>query len=213
MEIKKTEKTIEVASAYTPELPSKAKKIGGKWNARSRRWVFDIRDEERVAELYQSVYGTWGNEDATLSDAVIVRMRANKDLYLNEGGFFVGGYMVVSLPRETYKRHGYGNEGDVTVCNILYHAGVTLGKGVTLVEGDFIPKGRPIFGIKTPEGTTIEIKDIPMTVIAANNDKLSKDWLVEIVSDLDNAALQAEKKRLLTRIAEIDTLLGQCKAA
>jgi hypothetical protein len=46
---------IKITSDYHPELPERAKLLGGKWAG--GQWVFDIRDRDRVAELYRDIYG------------------------------------------------------------------------------------------------------------------------------------------------------------
>ncbi len=50
----------KVVTPYNPSFPTRAKKLGGRWQGGA--WVFDARDEERVRDLCRDIYGTDGQD-------------------------------------------------------------------------------------------------------------------------------------------------------
>ena len=57
---------IAVSSPYHPNFLSRARSLGGIWNAARRVWVFDSADHDRVRLLCREIYGT----DGTFPNAV-----------------------------------------------------------------------------------------------------------------------------------------------
>jgi len=45
---------------YAAEFAGEARKIGGRWNAADKVWIFDPRDESNVRELCRVLFGTSG---------------------------------------------------------------------------------------------------------------------------------------------------------
>lgn len=176
---------LHVASPYHPDFPSRAKKLGGRWDGARKVWTFDARDLERVAELCRDVFGTDGREPD--GPAVTLRVTFPKADDTYEKACFVAGRQVA----RAYDRDG----------------GATLGEGVITLEGGFGSAGsrkNPTLCVKA--GTVIEVRDVPAGA------KLEADLggEVEIIdrAAVDRGALEAERARLVARLAEIDALLG-----
>jgi hypothetical protein len=190
MKIHRSEKNICVESPYNPDLPSQAKKLGGKWNPSEKCWSFDIRDEQRVAEMYVGIYGEWDSADQPAADMVTARVTVCKDgLSVYHGGLFFGGRQVA---RATGR-----------------DSGAKLATGVILLSGDFT-SGGSVKNWRTlaDGGTVFEIRDIPLSKV--DEERHNSDWAsVEVLGDIDKAALVAEKERLEARISEINAILAQ----
>ena len=48
---------IAVSSPYHPDFPSRARGLGGSWDALRHVWLFDLGDHDRVASLCREIYG------------------------------------------------------------------------------------------------------------------------------------------------------------
>lgn len=177
-----------VVSPYEPALPKAAKELGGKWNGAA--WVFDARLAEDVASLYRSVYGEWPGD---VQDYVTIRATALIDTYEDKGGIFLFGRCLA---------RAYGRD-----------SGARLGEGVILREGRFASGGSmKNWTTKVLAGTVVEVMDVPRQSVDAG-DYDPDIWKVEILEQaaptIDREALEAEKERLLARIAQIDELLAE----
>ena len=118
MNVIRTDSVLLVESHFNPKLPARAKKLGGRWDPDSKAWVFDPRDENRVAELYQSIYGYWDTEGEPPSDAVTVQITANYEISkLRTGIFFLGRLIAMASGRDSGAGLGPGiilDNGSVT---------------------------------------------------------------------------------------------------
>jgi hypothetical protein len=170
---------VIVATPYNPRFPAAARNLGGRWEAAQLRWTFDIRDEQAVRNLLLSIYGT----DGTPTPTVTARRSWQSGESL-PGEIWIAGRLVLSRP----ERDG----------------SVRLGQGVVLVSGGFRTSGGsaryPQIG-PLPQDVTIEIRDIPAS-LAADDDEL-----VIIDNQADRrAAIENQIARLQ---AEIDSLQAQ----
>lgn len=184
--IKKTEDGKLLAySPYNPNLPPKAKQLGGRWNGEC--WTFDSRDEERVKELYVNIYGTDG--EIASGDLITVKAEFKEKEAELHGGIFVGGRLLATA---------FGRD-----------SGVKLGSGIIILEGNFY-SGGSMKNWKTivSEGTVFEIRDIPRTKISEieNDDRLIN---VTVIEPENKDSLIKEKEKLLQRISEIDAVLNK----
>lgn len=162
---------------YNPGLPAKARLIGGRWDAGTKAWGFDARDEQRVRALAQSIYGTDGADD--LDDVVTVRIPGDYG-------------------------HPSGRAGrTITVCGRIVaerrarDEAVHLAPGVVLVAGDFDPSGgsarKPAIG---SNDAVLEVRDIPRSAALAAG--------LTPVGEECREALLSERARLELRLAEIE---------
>jgi hypothetical protein len=135
----KEARRVYLASPYHPDMPSRAKQIGGKWEGTSKRWRFDERDELRVRELAVEIFGTDGDDGAEL---VTLRVKID-DLARGQRVLFIAG-------REVAKR---------------FHRDIDpqLGDGVIVVEGGFDDRGGSMkYPLLDPQPfTVLEVRDVP----------------------------------------------------
>lgn len=133
---------VELVAPYHPALGPKAKRIGGRWDAFQRVWMFDPRDEERVRDLAREVYGTDGDDAVEL---VTLRYSVTSD-DSRRGALWRYGRRLV----ERRDRDGQ----------------VDLGPGVIVVEGAFPGSGgsRQYPAVGGP-GTVLEVRDVPATLV------------------------------------------------
>lgn len=174
---------ISVISPFSPEMPPKARELGGRWDRQRSAWIFDARDRERVAELLRSIYGTDGTQD-TAAATVTVRVR----LYDYEDGKTArfAGRRIAERPSRD--------------------ADVRLSKGVVLVEGYLPGRGGSVANprIDAPKDVVVEIRDLPHGALSVEDEDS-----YEIVDQaVDTTALRAERARLLARLTEIDAALA-----
>lgn len=195
IKIKKVENKIKAYSPYNPDLPKRARNLGGKWNGAC--WVFDYRDEKRVRELYIEIYGTDGS--IATGDLVTLRVTtkdfANETLYWyadKAGLYFAGRSIAYATGRDS---------------------GARLSEGVILIKGGFTSGGSmKNWETKAKSCETIfELRDVPrkkaLETIEEEKDTYFKS--IEIIENKVNVdALMEEKKALLARIKEIETLLN-----
>lgn len=180
---------VVLTAPYHPDLPSEAKSLGGKWDPSAKSWVFDPRDEQDVRALAREVYGT---DDTAGEPMVTVRL----DLVgwdRSPETWFAG--------RRILWRPGRDAE-------------VRLGDGVRCTAGFFCAGGSgggagsvkyPAIGDTT--GVVLEVRDVP----AGHPDLAEPSKGVSILGDADaqrRVALEAERDRLLARLAEIEAQLG-----
>jgi hypothetical protein len=194
VEIKHAGNDIIAHSDYHPDLPRQAKKLGGRWNSNDKCWIFDVRDEERVRELYRTIYGT----DGTIATGDMVNMRVTvkeeSDWAANRTGLYFAGRCVA---RATGR-----------------DSGAKLGNGVIVLEGGF-DSGGSMKNWKTRcdrKKTVFEIRDVPREKALEAVEDAKDDKYIERVEIIENqidvAKLENEKKMLLARIAEIDNILN-----
>lgn len=84
MEIKTVGDRIELHAPYHPELPARAKAIGGRWNGKF--WHFDTRVEEQVKQLAADIYGT----------GETVTVRVELPFYIDEKEYWAYGRRLLS---------------------------------------------------------------------------------------------------------------------
>lgn len=183
---------LKLSSPYHPDLPARAKALGGQFSGVKKAWYFDPRDEERVRALAVEIYGTDGTP-APATDLVTLRVSFPNGGYHEVcNGVFVAGRCVA---------RAFGRD-----------SGAKLGDGVVMLKGG-ITSGGSWNNWKTiiEPGSVFEIRDVPRP--AAESAVAQSGYIqVEIVEakapTVDVEALKGEKERLLARIAEIDAILA-----
>lgn len=157
IKIERTESRIVVQTPYHPEFPPAAKRMGGKWDAANRVWVFDARDEERVRALVRGLFGTDGSEEP--QKLVTVRIRADLHPATDSNALWLFG-----------RRIAYRLGRDFPV---------RLGDGVVIIEGDFARRGgsRKYPALEPLPGTVLEIRDVPAELA---REVAGKEWIVQI---------------------------------
>lgn len=142
----KEKEVVLVDTPYNPEWTVRARSLGGRWDALSRRWVFDPRDEAVVREAVREAYGTDGSETETV----------DIDLTLTKP-------VLKYLEREASNSWNY--HGRDLAYRPQRDSPVRLGEGVRLLRGpDFESSGgsknHPAIGNYGPPRTLL-IRDVP----------------------------------------------------
>ena len=189
VKVETTSSHVLVTSPFHPDFPREARRLGGKWN--SPVWQFDVRDEQRVREMCQRIYGTDGT--AAAGDLVTLRCRIAENRYWDapRQGLYVAGRCVA---RATGR-----------------DSGAHLGDGVVLLEGTITSGGSMKNWNTIARGPVLlEIRDVPRpAALAAIADPPDSDLVIEIIEQgINREALLEEKRALEARIAEIDAALN-----
>lgn len=179
--------TTTLVSPFHPDMPTAARKLGGRFDRSAKAWRFDARDADRVRALAREFYGTDGTEPE--GDLVTVRIKLadyEGDKWDNAARF--AGREIARRPAR--------------------EAEVRLAKGVVLVEGSLAPGGGSVRypQINAADNVVVEIRDLPRAALEVENPDR-----YEIVGGQgpDVEALLAERERLLARLAEIDAQLPE----
>ena len=182
---------ISVASPFHPAFVNRAKELGGKWDSTAKVWTFDARDEDDVRALCRAVYGTDGSPDTKLVDLRITF----------KSGARAGQRAVYVCGREIARAWGRDS-------------GAKLGEGVKLVEGRITSGGSSKnWATVVDAGSVFIVRDVPEAKAraeaeACNTDEFSIEILTSAPAAVDVSALQAEREKLVARMAEIDAILS-----
>lgn len=182
-----------VTTPYNPDFVRRVKALGGKWDSSSRTW--QVREEavEGVRAAMQAVYG---RTDAEPAATVTVVVKTKWALSALCGPFCLFGKVIA----RAYGRDSGAKVGD----DVAFLAGQPTSSGsaknwTTLIPGDAVIE---IYGVA---------EDFARREIARLN-AAGEDmgYTAEIKGEahIDREALQAERERLLARLAEIDKILG-----
>ena len=74
------EGTITVKCPYEPDFVERARRLQGKWNSESKRWMFPARHRTRVLAVLDEIYGYDESETRT----AIVELKAERIRNLGE---------------------------------------------------------------------------------------------------------------------------------
>lgn len=171
---------IYTVTPFSNGYKNKARQIGGKWDSAERAWVFDEKYKDLVNSILIEFYGVGIDGE---SETITVEYDASE--FEEENHVMIGNLITATR----YAR-------DVPV---------DIKPGTVVVKGEFEGYGG---SVKHPHVNAIDVilqSEIPMAIY----DSLSDDRkaLLKIPGSSEKEQLQAEKERLLKRIAEIDELL------
>lgn len=182
MKIEIRENTAYVFTPYNPKFVSSIKAIGGaKWDGNERCWKIPAAAVDTARKVMMDVYGETDLPDD--GEKVTVRIRFDEEVSEERGPIVIFGKTIASA---------FGRD-----------TGAKVGADVVFVQGAPTSGGsRNRWDTIIPEGCVAEIRNVPT---AALND----DYNYEIVEEkaIDREALEAEKAKLLKRLAEIEELL------
>ncbi|KMY23331.1 hypothetical protein ACU19_05000 [Actinobaculum suis] len=187
--IVETQNQIAVTSPYNPEFIREAKNIYGRWNPQKKAWVFKEDYREELYDILKEVYG-W--VPVTSGKTVNVRVTLTAENADDQTVYFAGQQIAWRRGRD---------------------ARVSLAENVVRKEGEFAPHGGSMRypcvidpKNKWAEPVTLKIKGIPVEALAAAG--LEYEIIEKNTDSINREELEAEKARLLARIAEIDELLN-----
>lgn len=180
-------KKILVQCPYNTRFIVGAKRLAGKWLPDDKVWSFSTQHEELVRALCQKWFGTDGIIPADLVEVQITFPRARSE---DEGPVTIFGRVVArARGRDSIAR---------------------LGEGVVFVEGKAFSRGdhkgwRTIVG----EGSVVRMSGVPRALAESEVPPGVEVSIIGPASQDETARLQAERVRLVERIAEIDAAIAK----
>lgn len=188
---------LQLSSPYHPDLPAKAKALGGRFNYDTKLWYFDLRDSERVRAMCVEIYGIDPLSETPLPTKTI-RVALDK---VNTYGqtLWLGGKEIAHRPARD--------------------SAVRLGPGVVIIEGGFAGRGGSAKypDLAPKEGTVLEIRDLPEAIIP-NLDLAPDAYTIVEDAPAPVPATLARVQALITAMAPgdrthlktwLDTLIAQ----
>lgn len=184
---------VLVVSPFNPAFTKRAKALGGRWQPESRSWVFDARDEDNIRQACMDIYGFDGRP-VVEADLVTLRVTFPGGMQRLTDAIRIGG-------REVARARGRDS-------------GATIGAGVVFLAGT-PTSGGSVKNWQTVirAGSVVEIRDFPRSMVPEAEDHSL--YAVEVLPNrkpIDRAALEAERDKIRTRLAEIDALLTEATA-
>ena len=171
---------IKVTSPYNNKFIKGARMIQGKWN--SPCWCFPEENQLEVNNLILDVYG-----ELPGSDIPLVTLEVDLDNFPHTDDIELGNVIIASRP---------GRDSQVV-----------LSDNTMVISGSFYKSGgsakRPC--VTYEPGTIIKVKKFPEIIY----EKIKDLKGVRVVSEIDKDSLELEKRRLLKRLNEINTLLNE----
>lgn len=177
-------RTLMVNVEYSSSFVNRAKRLGGRWNPRTRTWDFVAEKKELVMKALLAVYGTDGE-----SPPETVTVDIDMDNY---------GDVAQSFERF----------GRVLLNRPGRDQAVRIHSSVAVISGGFPPWGGSVRYpvIKEYSGTVLRVFNVPKPLA----EKAVEDEGFTIVEEkVDYELLRVEREKLITRLNEIDTLLKQ----
>lgn len=176
---------VHVRSPWNEEFVRKARAdLSGKFV--NGEWVFDVYNEQRVRKELMELYGT----DGVITDVCTVRVTLDEDDDTKCGAITVRG-------RPVAKASGRDS-------------GASLSPGIVVLEGGFTSGGSVKNWYTVVKGghAVVLIRDFP-GVTARKLVEQGMEWISieQEAPMIDRSALEAERARLVARVAEIDHLI------
>ena len=182
-----------IETPYDKNFVTKIKTAGASWNAASRGWEMDARFIDKAREIMREVYG---RDDSPISTADTVSIRVKVTAPISEllSPVTMFGRTIASA---------YGRD-----------SGAKVGQGVCFDAGK-ADSGGSAKNWRTliDEGSIIVIHDVSRQMVE-DGKGFDPTWgtyeVIEAPAPVDpRAALKAEKKALLMRLAEINDELDE----
>lgn len=182
---------ILVRCGYNTKFILSAKRLAGRWLPEEKLWAFSAQHERLVRDLCVRWFGTDGT---TPPDLVDVRIAFPKAKSQHEGPVTIFGRIVASARSR--------------------NSTARLGEGVVFVEGQAFSNGdhkgwRTVVG----EGSVVHMSGVPRALAVAEAPTGVVVTIIEREGPVDKSIrLQAERDRLVARIAEIDAAMSEGQA-
>lgn len=171
---------------YNADFVAAIKGIGGaRWDRDRRAWSIPEESVEQARAIMRDVYGA--DDRPSAEPNVSVRLTFGERVYRTHESIMIYGKTVASA---------YGRD-----------SGARVGDDVAFVEGKPTSGGSvKNWATIIPEGCVAVLHNVPQ---AALQMELPEGVTAEVISKgPDRAALEAERERLLARLAEIDQQLA-----
>lgn len=190
MRIKIVEDKAFVFTPYSTDFVTKIKAIGGaKWDAGSKAWEIPSSSIESVREFMMEVYGE--TDISPSSPKVDVKIEAIRLLLKFRGEYSIMGRTIA---------RAWGRD-----------SGAKVGDGVDFLVGSPESGGSvKNWTTEIPVGSVFVIHGVAESVVERFLRENHPDMKIEILqsSTINRKALEEERKRLIKRIEEINSILG-----
>lgn len=179
---------IEIYTPYNPEFVSEIKKRIGdaKWSASKKCWLAPIESINSVRALMKDIYG---EDDRSLITYIDLKIEFKDSVFTECAPVLLFGRILATASSRD--------------------SGARLGKGVELLKGEVTSGGSwKNWRTEVKEGSIFIMRKVPKNLVESWN---NEDIFITIIdnSNLNRTDLLAEKERLLTRINEINKILGE----
>jgi len=182
-----------VYAPYHPAFVTRIKKLGGaKWDGTEKCWTVNVEMIPHVREIMAAVYGE--TDEEAPAERVTIKLTAGSECYSWHSPVTAFGKILSSAS---------GRD-----------SGARIGDDVAYIKGNARSGGsaKNWYSVVS-DGAEIMLYNVPKILWDRYLDKLAEgeefDYTAELVeTKIDVDALNAEKAKLLSRIAEIDVLLS-----
>ncbi len=188
---------LVVACPYNEDFVTRAKNLGGKWNAGKKVWEFDPRFDSQVRDLLWDIYSLDGRPTPD-ADFCTLKLTIKKIARIAQRKIVLAGREILTL-------------------SVL---GASAGEGVAFyAAGDVETKRntvKNVYVVTLPKDSEIVITDFPRDALAEVETLNSEIFEVEVLNNdrmVGRETLEKERKALSARLAEIDRLLAACEPA
>lgn len=176
------------AAVYTPynaEFVKRVKLTGGRWDGTKKCWKVP---EVNVPDVREAMRAVYGRDDQPVAETVDVDLIFGDEVYELRGPVTILGRTIASAwGRDSGARPGDG---------VIFTAGSPK-------SGGSVKNWRTV----VPEGCVVKLRELPKAILDGAD--LPEGVTMQVAGgSVDRAALQAERERLLARLAEIDALLA-----
>ena len=177
----------EVYAPFHPEFVAALKRAGGRWDSQKRTWVVSAAAVDTIRARMRAIDG---RDDTEEPKRVDVRLTFTSSLYESCGPIFLLGKEVA---KATGRDSGARIGPDACFACGTPTSGGSAKNWYTCIQ----------------EGSVCILAGVPESM--AVKDNLPEGVELEIIqsSSVDREALEAERKKLLDRLAEIDAILGR----
>ncbi len=184
----------KIVTPYNANFVAKIKMIGGaKWDAGSRCWTVPDTAEQAVRDVMRQVYG---RDDLVEGETVSVRLTFAESCVAVTGPVTIMGHTI----SRAYGRDSGARPGDdVSFVRGGCKSGGSVANWQSIVEADSV----------------VILGKVSLSMYEAESKSLPRGVTCEIIDStqmVNRASLEAEKARLLARIAEIDKMLAEMGA-
>lgn len=184
-EIKIADGKAAVYTPYNADFVSRIKLMGGRWNPAEKCWTVAEFKVDDVRAAMRSIYG---RDDQPVTETVDVILTFAEEYYeLRAPVTILGRTIATAWGRDSGSRMG----DDVMFLDGAPKSGGSVKNWHTVI----------------PAGSVVKLPNLPKTATAECD--LPDGVSMEIIGQgIDREALQAEKEKLLARLAEINAILA-----
>ena len=182
--ITRIEDKAEIYTPYNKDFVARIKVMGGRWDGTKKCWAVNSEIIDDVRKVMREIYG---RDDTSNGETVSVELTFGETVYGHKESITIFGKTLASaFGRDSGARIG----DDVLFLSGAPRSGGSVKNWDTIIDA----------------GSVVKLINVPKVIV--NADALPDGVEMEIINVApDRAALLAEKKHLLARLAEIEKIL------